>query len=73
MKLQLYKEFRKAMTDHEIKWAELAEYCNYNTGANLSTGIKTGTLKDEYFLKACNRLGLDVGEMYKLKLKARGL
>jgi len=68
MKSEFDITIRKAMLDLGFSWDMLAEEIEYNTGSNLITAIRTRKLRDDFLVKLCKVLKLDLGEIFKLKV-----
>lgn len=58
---------RKAMLENDIGRNELANAMGYNSGANLMTAIKKGTLGDKYNAPLAKELKIDEDMLLELK------
>ena len=53
-----------------LSWEELSLSIGYNSGRNLNNAIIKGIIGDKTLVKLCQVLNLDLGEMFKLKVKS---
>tara|TARA_R110000824_G_scaffold381048_1_gene573671 strand:- start:293 stop:511 length:219 start_codon:yes stop_codon:yes gene_type:complete len=63
------KEIRKAMIEKGLSIGDLADLIEHRYKRNLSTSIKNKNVTDAFAVPMYHALGLDAGDMYKLKIQ----
>ena len=53
-----------------LSWEELSLSIRYNSGRNLNNAIIKGTIGDKTLVKMCEKLNLDLGKTFELKVKS---
>ena len=62
-------KIKDSMHSLRINRDTLSDKIFYNTGSNLMTAIKNRNLSDVFLVRLCKVLKLDLGDLFKLKVK----